>query len=376
MTDDNSTEQKFPKISEMCLAGACNRGISYIGCFAYLEEMKLLELKKIVGVSIGSFIAACFITGYTSDELFDSVINKDMNVFKDYCMGKDGALLKGEEYKNWVYDMLSKKCDPNITMKELYKTTGIEFILTTTCVYAPPTTIQPPTSTQPPPIQYTYTTSATDLVDVVDIEVCDLVDDCAAVDAAVHEADAVVNVSEEEVGTDSTDGIKLPKQQFKEGIVYLSHIHTPDMPLYVAVNCSMAFPFVFPPVFYEDCQFIDGGVLDNFPMDMLSTDAVGMKSSYKNSDGSDVTKNPLTHLGKIFELVSNRFVNLKMEKHQNIFTINCTDFDVIDFGMSLDDKITLYMRGYEAMKEFIERRQQTQEQTQEQTQDQTQEQTQ
>lgn len=303
--EESVTEIKAElKISEICLAGACNRGISYIGCFAYLEKMKLLDLKKIVGVSIGSFIAACYITGYTSEELFDSVVKTDMNVFKDYCMGKDGALLKGEEYKNWVYEMLSKKCDPKITMKELYKTTGIEFMMTTTCVYAP---------------DYSEEADKADKADKAD------------------------EVSE----------VKLPKQHFEEGLVYLSHVHTPDMPLYVAVNCSMAFPFVFPPVFYEDCQFIDGGVLDNFPMDLLSTEAVGIKTSYKNSDGSDVTKNPITHLGKIFELVSKRFANLKMEKHQNIFTVNCTDFDVIDFGMSLDDKITLYMRGYEAMKEFI-----------------------
>jgi NTE family protein len=270
-----------PKITEICLAGGCNRGISYIGCFKKLEEHNLLGLKKIVGVSIGSFIGACYMLGYSSDELLETVIDKNMNEFKDFSISEPSAILKGVQYKNWVYEVLEKKVDPNITLKQLFEKTGIEFTTTTTCIHS-------------------------------------------------------------------------QSEDFSEGIVYLSHVHTPEMTLYTAVNCSMAFPFVFPPMIYKDCHFIDGGVLDNFPMDLLSIDAIGIKVNFKPSDSLTSTKNPISYIGKMFELMANRFKVLKNEPHQNIITVDCDDFDVIELGMSIDDKITLYKRGYKAMTRFIE----------------------
>jgi NTE family protein len=269
-------------ITELCFAGGCNRGISYIGCFKKLEELKLLKLEKIVGVSIGSFIGACFMVGYSADELFEAVVNKNLNEFKDFSINESGALLKGIEYKNWVYEVLSKKEDPNITLKQLFEKTNIEFTVTTTCIHS-------------------------------------------------------------------------KSDEFTEGMVYLSHKHTPNMSLFNAVNCSMAFPFIFPPVIYNNCQFIDGGVLDNFPMDLLSIDAIGIKVNFKPIEGSTSTNNPISYIGKIFELISDRFKILKNEEHQNIITINCDDFDVIDFGMSIDDKITLYQRGYGAITDFFDK---------------------
>ena len=270
------------QITEICLAGACNRGISYIGCFKKMEEMNLLNLKKIVGVSIGSFIGACYMLGYSSEELLEEVINKNMNEFKDFSISEPSAILKGEQYKNWVFELLSKKEDPNISLKDLYEKTGIEFIVTTTCIHS-------------------------------------------------------------------------GSSEFPEGIAYLSYKHTPDMSLFTAVNCSMAFPFVFPPMVYKNCQFIDGGVLENFPMDLLSINSIGLKVNFKPIDSFTSTKNPISYIGKIFELMSNRFKILKDEQHQNIITVDCDDFDIIDFGMSIDNKITLFQRGYKAMTLYLEK---------------------
>lgn len=280
---ENSTKTEDSKfITEICLAGACNRGISYIGCFKKIEELNLLKLKKIVGVSIGSFIGACYMLGYSSEELFDVVVSKNMNEFKDFCISEPSAILKGEQYKNWVFEVLAKKENPNITLKQLFEKTGIDFIVTTTCIHS-------------------------------------------------------------------------GNPEFPEGIAYLSHKHTPDMTLFTAVNCSMAFPFVFPPMEYKNCQFIDGGVLDNFPLELLSIDAIGLKVNFKPIDSLTSTKNPISYIGKIFELMSNRFKILKDEQHQNIITVDCDDFDVIDFGMSIDNKITLFKRGYKAMSTYFDK---------------------
>jgi len=283
MTEEENKKEivKDKTVREICLAGACNRGICYIGAFKKLEELNLLKLEKIVGVSIGAFIAACYIIGYTSDELLRIIIEKDMKEFRDISFSEQGAVLKGEQYKNWVIEVLGNKVNPNITLAELFEKTKIEFIATTTCLY-------------------------------------------------------------------SSDA------EFKEGIVHLSHKENPDMPLITAITCSMAFPFIFPPVNYNNSQFIDGGLLDNFPLGLLSEDAIGLKVNFKPIDGATSTHNPILYIGKLFEIITQRFKYLNPIINNNILCIDCDDFSLIDFEMSIDDKITLYKRGYTAMNKYID----------------------
>ena len=273
--EENINEEPIVKqsgknyVTEICLSGACNRGISYLGCF-----------KKMEGTSIGTFVGICYVLGYSTSELLKIIIEKDMKNFKDISFEKDGAVLKGDQYKNWVFDVLSKKIDPNITLAELYKKTNITFVASTTCIHS-------------------------------------------------------------------------TNKDFGEGLNYLSHITAPKMPLIIAINCSMAFPFIFPPVIYEGGHFIDGGVLDNFPVNIVSSSALGLRVNFKTLDGSISIKNPISYVGKIYELMSLRFSHLINKNLENTINIDCGDFDLIEFDMSIDDKITLYKRGYSAMSDFL-----------------------
>ena len=49
----------------------------------------------------------------------------------------------------------------------------------------------------------------------------------------------------------------------KVDISYKTH---PDMPLMKAIRMTTAYPFAFKPVFEEDSCFIDGGLLNNYPL--------------------------------------------------------------------------------------------------------------
>jgi NTE family protein len=267
-------------ITDICLAGACNRGIGYIGAIKKLESESLLQIKKMVGSSIGSFICACYIIGYSSDELFDEVYNKNLSDFKDYCSDEPVSILRGQEYRNWIYKVISVKENPYISLSDLYKKTGIDFTLTASCVY----------SSGP---------------------------------------------------------------SFKEGLVYLNHLSNPEMPLYTALNCSMAFPFVFPPVDYEGCKFIDGGLLDNFPIHLISKEyGVGIMTSSKKSDNSMCTDDPFSYTKKMVELIIEK-INESKEQYTNVMIINCRDFDILNFDQSPDDKLTLYKRGYDTMEKYL-----------------------
>ncbi len=48
--------------------------------------------------------------------------------------------------------------------------------------------------------------------------------------------------------------------------IELSHYNYPDLPVVKALSMSMAFPFIFQPICNNEKCFIDGGLLNNFPI--------------------------------------------------------------------------------------------------------------
>lgn len=50
------------------------------------------------------------------------------------------------------------------------------------------------------------------------------------------------------------------------GVVYLSHANEPALPVAIALRMSFAVPFLFSAVRYNGALYVDGGVLNNFPV--------------------------------------------------------------------------------------------------------------
>lgn len=289
------SEDKEPKkITSLCLAGAFNRGICYIGSLKKLEESSLIDLKKVVSVSIGSLISIGIIIGYTPDEMYKLIVEKDTKEFMDISIlkGNGGGVLKGEIYRRWVHNTIFQKLISNkwindindlFTLKDLYNRTNIDAIITTTCIYS-------------------------------------------------------------------------ENSEFNEGVVYLNHSTHPDIPITTAVNASMSFPFIFPPVEYKNAYFVDGGVLNNFPIEKIDKDGLGIRPLHKPLNGLECTKNPISYVNKVFELMSKHSEALKGIEYDNVLNIECENFNSVEFDMSIDDKITLYKLGYQAMEIYINTR--------------------
>ena len=270
--------RKRPDIEELALSGACHRGIMYIGAFHYLEEIKLLNrknLKRVVGTSIGSFILACYISGYTIYDLIKIVLDIQFEVFKDWSSQGFNFinLFEGYVFRTWAIKCLSKYLPVNITMEEFYKKTGIEFTITT-------------------------------------------------------------------VSLDT-------------GLVYISHKTRPNMILHDAVIASMNVPFVFPPYITSDGLlkdiYVDGGILDNFPIHLLGLRAFGLVPIRSKISLSEIN-NPFSYFIKMTELVNSMIGDLRSSKSKYIIEICDTSSDFIDFDLSKDDKITMYKLGYNSVK--------------------------
>jgi predicted acylesterase/phospholipase RssA len=257
-------------IEELCVAGACHRGISYIGAFKRLEELNILkikDLKKIIGVSIGSFLLFCYISGYPMDDFLQHVLDTEIYLFKDIELC-DNAILKGAIFRSWIYETmtkvpLSKKFGADITLETLYKETKIDFTIVSTCL--------------------------------------------------------------------------------ETGIVYFNHKTHPNIRVYDALICSMNVPIVFPPYKLNGYSYIDGGLLENFPVHLLSYKGFGI-----NSNRSRVDSGPFSQFDIMMSLISDHIKNINKPISNNIINIESDD-SILNFDISEDDKITLYMRGYESI---------------------------
>ncbi len=252
-------------IEELCVAGACHRGISYIGALKKLKELGILKLetlKKVIGVSIGSFVMYCFMAGYDFDDFFEHVMNTEISLFKDIDICEN-AVLKGSIFRSWIYESISKCGNPNITILEFYKKTGIDFTIVTTCL--------------------------------------------------------------------------------ETGIVYMNHKTFPNTRIYDALVCSMNVPIVFPPYVLDGYTYIDGGLLENFPLHLLGPNAVGITSKRKRNKIG-----PFAQIDNMMNLISKHIE--KINKPRSTLVINvASDDQFLSFDITADDKVTLYRRGFESM---------------------------
>jgi len=111
--------------------------------------------------------------------------------------------------------------------------------------------------------------------------------------------------------------------------VELSSSKTPDIGIVQAVTMSTAVPVVFPPVFYHDSCFIDGGILNNYPVEeCLSRDGatldnvLGFNMTFDVGD-SDKLKEDCSvfeflgrTLRQLIKVVGNRAADTGRLKHE------------------------------------------------------------
>ena len=124
----------------LCSSGGV-RGISFIGVIKKLEEIQIkkglecevpnIDIKCVCGVSVGSMIGLFYVLGYTSEEMTEEIHKVRLDKLKDIkfmnFIGKYG-LDSGISLMNWVDGLVIKKgFDKNITFKELYSRTNIDF---------------------------------------------------------------------------------------------------------------------------------------------------------------------------------------------------------------------------------------------------------
>lgn len=135
-----------------------------------------------------------------------------------------------------------------------------------------------------------------------------------------------------------------------------SHIHSPDISVFIALRITMSIPIVFKPCFFENEYYIDGAFTNNFPIDYCNKDTtLGMY--IRNSVNNEI-KNVINLILGTMNILCDTISEKTINDNYNIITIidsNKKPIDYSDFNLSIEDKLYFINIGYECIKLHIEK---------------------
>ena len=136
---------------------------------------------------------------------------------------------------------------------------------------------------------------------------------------------------------------------------YFNYINTPNMKVYLAIRISCSIPIIFNCVKHNNLIYVDGGLLDNYPIeyfkdDIDSTLGFSIKSKKKaNSNINSLDK----YIFNIIFSITNKLNSKILNKYKKNTVIINSEYDSINFNISELQKKTAIENGYKSIKKFF-----------------------
>lgn len=208
-TGPDDTEVKRPKIG-LVLGGGGAKGAAEVGVLKYIEQAGV-HIDYIAGTSIGSIIGALYSVGYRAEDL-DSLFHSQqwLSLLADRNMEHSSQIISKSDSTLYIFGFPIKR--PRITAPNHTKTFGLSRGDSLVSLFA----------------------DMTQLPDTIDFDSLPIPFRCVSVDL----------------------------RTFSEVVM-----HDGSLPL--AMRASMAIPGVFKPVEVDDMLLVDGGLMNNLPVDVV-----------------------------------------------------------------------------------------------------------
>lgn len=274
----------------LALAGGGIRGIAHAGAIKALEELKI-SIDIIGGTSSGSIIGALYAMGYSPESIFA--------LFKKYA--KEATYIEPKAITSGIYSFIKYK---KITMNGLK--TGMEIEK-----------------------KYNELAIKKGVKKINDISMPLVI---PAVD--IYSCKKYVFAS------------KIPEGETNKNQYIL------DASIGTAVRASSSFPIVFSPCDYKDYAFLDGGILDNIPIQEVKKQGADKVIAITfESDKLDKNSNLMDLSMRIIDIMGEKISKENIEMADEIITIPSDGTGLLDA-----DKIDFcYLSGYNTIMENRER---------------------
>ncbi len=314
----------------LVLSGGSAKGITHIGVIKALEENDI-PIDYIAGTSMGAIVGGLYASGWTTDEIA-SLIGSEK--FRQWFLGEIDSKNKyyyrqGEPTPAWF--SVSAKIH---TKDSVYAVTSVNAVNT----YRHDNTKKKVSLT---PYLLPTNFSNPQLMNIAVLEMC------GATNGAIN---------------GNFDNLMIPfrcvaSDIYKKQPVIFSHGDLGD-----AIRASMSFPFMFRPVDYQGSILYDGGIYNNFPVDVAQSEfrpSYIIGSNVSHNSGKPDKRNIIALIEKMivhdtdYSLNDGLLLNFSWDK------INSWDFSQVE---------TLVQLGYDSTMAHIDEIKQSvkQRQTQEQ----------
>jgi NTE family protein len=140
--------------------------------------------------------------------------------------------------------------------------------------------------------------------------------------------------------------------------VYLNPESYPDVSLITALRMSSAVPLYFNPINYQDNLYVDGGVIDNYPISLFKDqldDVIGVFLNYNVDIIEHKNINNLeSYLEAVFmSIMVGSNINSKKGYEKYTIDININHVNFLDFNIDRDKKLELYHTGYDTIMDIM-----------------------
>jgi NTE family protein len=145
----------------------------------------------------------------------------------------------------------------------------------------------------------------------------------------------------------------------KEKTEYLSHQNNPDLPCLIALKMSSNLPLIFENYKYNNDYYIDGGISDNFAIDIgdkIGNKVLGILLSSDHNFSSGPDTSILEFIYKIMCVPIAQNIEYKINLCSNKCTVVKLSYDNIkffNFNIHSKEKLDIFSLGYEQIKDVL-----------------------
>jgi predicted acylesterase/phospholipase RssA len=143
-------------------------------------------------------------------------------------------------------------------------------------------------------------------------------------------------------------------------IEYLSHETYPDLPCITALHMTANLPLIFEKFLYNGSYYIDGGLADNFPIDLADEQCqkiLGILLDNEFENFNNINEMDLIeYIYHLFNIPSAQIVDLKIEKVSKkckIIRLNYNKIKIFNFNIDSRTKLDMFSLGYNITKESM-----------------------
>jgi len=140
----------------------------------------------------------------------------------------------------------------------------------------------------------------------------------------------------------------------EDKVEYLNHVNYPDMPIYLALRMTSCLPVIFDPIIYKENYYIDGGLKDNFPIQLIPEEELKYTAGivlYPFKEKYDI-KNMITikYLFHLYRTISSSYLKDKIDKYKDcckLFIVTTSNENFINYKINENNRKELFDLGYE-----------------------------